>query len=210
MTSRDAVGIVFDLGGVVLRWQPHAFLPRLLPRYATDAESTRALVAGIFQSFGGDWAEFDRGALDPEELAQRIAARTGIPASEASRLIDAIPDELQPLPETLALIDHLHAQGTRLFFLSNMPAPYANALEARHRFFERFETGIFSARVGCIKPDPAIYSLAQKHFGLPPGQLIFIDDVQHNVDAARAAGWRAIRFESAGQCQRDLAGLVKA
>jgi putative hydrolase of the HAD superfamily len=205
----DTVGVVFDLGGVVLRWQPREFLPRLLPSYATDAESTRALMAGIFQSFGGDWAEFDRGALDAKTLATRIATRTGIPASEAARLIDAIPDELQPLPETLALIDHLHAQGTRLFFLSNMPAPYADLLEARHAFFSRFEFGLFSARVGCIKPDPAIFTLAQTRFGLPASQLLFIDDVQHNVDAARAVGWRAIRFESAERCRDEIGMLLK-
>ena len=116
---------------------------------------------------------------------------------------------MQPLPETLALIDRIYAQGQRLFFLSNMPAPYADLLEARHAFFSRFDSGIFSARVGCIKPDSAIFTLAQTRFGLPASQLLFIDDVQHNVDAAREAGWRAIRFESAEQCRDEIGMLLK-
>ena len=83
--------IVFDFGGVLFRWKPLEFLPRLLPGRATSAQATQELARGIFQGFDGDWGQFDRGVLEAEPLAQRIAARTGLQVHEVRRVIDAIP-----------------------------------------------------------------------------------------------------------------------
>ena len=88
--------LVFDLGGVVFRWRPDEFLPRLLPDRAPDAAAAHELSARFFEGFGGDWADFDRGRIEIAPLAERIAARTGLEINEARRVIDAIPDELQP------------------------------------------------------------------------------------------------------------------
>ena len=199
--------LVFDFGGVVFRWRPDHFLPRLLPRQATDAAAAQALAAAFFEGFGGDWAEFDRGRIEAAPLAERIAVRTGLAVEEARRVIDAIPDELQPVPETEALLRRLHAAGHRLFFLSNMPAPYARHLEAAHAVFGLFERGLFSSRVGIIKPEPALFALAADAFGCESRALLLIDDNQRNVDAAIAAGWAAFRFDDAAQCARELASM---
>ncbi|MFI4932786.1 MAG: hypothetical protein ACHP83_21270, partial [Burkholderiales bacterium] len=83
-----ALRIVFDFGGVLFNWQPDELVRRYLPRHATGAAATRALVASVFQGFGGDWAQFDRGVLDGLELARRIVARTGLPAREVAALVD--------------------------------------------------------------------------------------------------------------------------
>jgi putative hydrolase of the HAD superfamily len=196
--------IVFDFGGVMLRWQPLEFMPRLLPGHATSPEATAELARGIFQGFGGDWGEFDRGLLTAEVLAQRIAARTLLTVHEARRFIDSIPDELQPLPDSVALLRRLHAAGRELYFLSNMPEPYARHLEATHDFLTLFRRGIYSARVRMVKPDPAIFEHARTAFDANGVPLVFIDDVSMNVDAARAAGWQAILFCDAAQCAREL------
>ena len=205
--SRDGaiVTLVFDLGGVVCRWRPDEFLPRLLPDRAPDPAATRALVAAFFEGFGGDWAEFDRGRIDAAPLAERIAARTGLRLDEARRVIDAIPDELQPLPDTEALLRRLHADGHRLVFLSNMPRPYAQHLETAQPVLQLFEGGVFSSRIGTIKPEPALFAHAAATFGRAPPTLLLIDDNDANVRAAQALGWSAIRFESAAQCAAELA-----
>ncbi len=199
--------IVFDFGGVLLRWQPLEFLPRLLPTRAVTPEATAHWMRAIFQGFDGDWGEFDRGVVDATELADRIAARTGLEVSEVRRLIDAIPGELQPLPETVALLSRLHAAGRELYFLSNMPEPYARHIEASHDFLGLFKRGIYSARVRLIKPQPQIFAHAHAEFGVGEASAVFIDDVLKNVHAAQAAGWRAIHFRDARQCESELAEM---
>ncbi len=86
-----------------------------------------------------------------------------------------------------------------------MPAPYADHLEATHGFIGLFRAGVFSARVGMIKPEAAIFAHAAEAFGIDPVDTLFIDDVRHNADAARAAGWQALHFENAAQCEAELA-----
>jgi putative hydrolase of the HAD superfamily len=199
--------IVFDFGGVLLRWQPLEFLPRLLPRRAVTPQATADWMRAVFQGFGGDWGEFDRGVVDAAELADRIAARTGLELSEARHLIDSIPSELQPLPETVALLRRLRAAGRELYFLSNMPEPYARHIEASHDFVGLFKRGIYSARVQLLKPQPEIFAHAHREFEVGPASAVFVDDVLKNVQAAREAGWHAIHFLDARQCESELAAL---
>ena len=201
------MNIVFDFGKVLFEWQPHALLARLLPHRAPDDAAAHAFVAEFFEGFGGDWGEFDRGMVEPDVLAERIARRTGLRLDEARAVIDAVPHALEPMAGMPALLERLGAAGHALYFLSNMPAPYADHLEANHAFLSLFRAGVFSARVKLIKPDPEIFAHATDAFGVDPADTLFIDDVQKNVDAARDAGWQAIRFDSAAQCAAELERL---
>jgi putative hydrolase of the HAD superfamily len=196
--------IVFDFAGVLFHWQPLELLKRELPTRAVDDGSAGLLAEAIFQGYGGDWAEFDRGRVEVPELVRRIAARTGLPPRDVQTVVDAVPAELQPHPPTVALLQRLHAQGRRLHYLSNMPHPYADHLEREHAFLRCFESGVISARVRQIKPEPEIFALAARRFGVKPGQLVFIDDVQANVEAARDAGWNAFQFVDAVDCEAQL------
>jgi putative hydrolase of the HAD superfamily len=196
--------VVFDFAGVLFHWQPHELMRRTLPLRATDEASARRLVDDIFQGYRGDWAEFDRGCIEVPALVRRIAARTGLPAGDVQAVVDAVPAELQPMPATVALLRRLHAQGRRLHFLSNMPLAYAEHLEREHDFLRCFESGVISARVRQIKPEPAIFDTAARLFGTEPAQLVFIDDVADNVHAARQAGWQALHFVDAVDCEAQL------
>jgi len=198
------MNIVFDFGGVLFRWQPHEFMARLLPARTRTEADTQALIADFFEGFAGDWGKFDRGVLDPEPLAHRIVARTGLLLSDVRKVIATIPYELVPLHDTVALLHRLHEAGHALYYLSNMPAPYAEHLEANHAFLALFRAGIFSARVNLIKPDPAIYAHATQAFGIDPARTLFIDDVAHNVAAAQASGWQALQFRGAVDCETEL------
>ena len=199
--------VVFDFAGVVFHWQPRALLQRLLPQHASDDPSAARLEVAIFQRWGGDWADFDRGTIEPEPLINKIAARTGLPTADVRAVVHAIPHELQPAEATLALMRDLTDAGHELFFLSNMPAPYADFLEANHHFIQWFKAGVFSARVHAIKPEEAIFRIAEVAFRAKSSELVFIDDVMHNVVAAQAAGWRALQFTDAAQCRQELQAL---
>ena len=82
----------------------------------------------------------------------------------------------------------------KLYFLSNMPVPYARELEQRHDFINWFDDGIFSGDVKLTKPDPAIYALASQQFGVIAADTIFVDDMQANIEASRQHGWRGVHL----------------
>ena len=203
------MNIVFDFGGVVFNWQPLQLLRATLPQRAHDDDEARDIVAGLFQGYPshGDWAAFDRGEVDTQTLVQRIARRTSLGEAEVLAFVHAIPGHLEPIAETVALMERLKGAGDRLFYLSNMPAPFAEHLERSHAFMDWFDDGVFSSRVHLMKPQPEIFHLAARRFGLAPHELVFIDDVAYNVDAARALGWRAIHFQGAHDCELALATL---
>lgn len=206
------MNIVFDFGGVVFNWQPRELLQKALPHLATNDASAHELALAIFQHFtpASDWAAFDLGQVEPDALAERIARRTGLAAADVLAVVHAIPPHLAPQADTVALMGRLKAAGHRLFYLSNMPAPYADHLERTHDFFAWFDDGVFSARVQMMKPEPPIFHEAVRRFGVAPGELFFIDDVAHNIDAARALGWQGVHFQGAAACEAALpAGTLR-
>lgn len=204
--SGSAGAVVFDFGAVLFHWQPLQLLQQVVPELAPGEEQARALAASIFQSFvpDSDWARFDLGRVDEATLAERIAGRIRAEAAQVRRVIDAIPAHLQAQEEVVAVLRALKARGHRLYFLSNMPAPYASHLERVNGFLADFEDGIFSARVGLMKPHAAIYELAEQRFGLEPARTVFIDDHPDNVASARARGWQAVHFTGATACEVAL------
>ena len=201
---KPARAFVFDFGRVVFRWRPEVMVATHLPQRATDAESVRHWVGQVFQAYGGDWGDFDRGVVEPAALAGRIATRTGASEAEIAALIAAAPDELQPLPDTADWLRRLHAQGRPLHYLSNMPEPFATHFERTHDLMRLFESGVFSCRVKLLKPEPAIYAHAAQVFGRAPGDLMFVDDHLPNILAAREAGWHAVHFTDAAQAEAEV------
>jgi len=196
--------IVFDFGGVLFHWHPPSLLQREIPHVARDEPSARRWAALIFQGYEGDWADFDRGLLDVAELVPRIAARTGLAEADVLRVVHGVPRELRPIEASVQWLARLREAGRALYFLSNMPAPYADHLEAEHDFVGWFRAGVFSARVRLSKPDPAIFRVAAERFGHAPAEMVFLDDHLPNVESARALGWNAVHFETAAQAEAEL------
>ena len=196
--------IVFDFGGVLFHWKPSRLLQRELPSLATDEASGQRWAEAVFQGYGGDWAEFDRGTLEVHQIVQRIAARTGLAEADALRVVMGVPVELQPKHDTLDLLRRLREAGHGLHYLSNMPRPFAELIEAREPFIQWFDSGVFSAREGLIKPEPAIYELAAARFDAQPAELVFLDDHLPNVLAARAMGWHALHFSDAASAEAAM------
>lgn len=207
--ARPATGakaVVFDFGAVLFQWKPLQLLQRVVPELAPDDAAAKAIAVRIFESFtpDSDWAQFDLGLVQEDALAQRIARRIGATPTQVRRVIDAIPLHLVAQQPTVALFRRLKAAGHRVFYLSNMPRSYAEHLERENPFIAEFDDGIFSARVGLMKPQPAIFDLARTRFAIEPAQTVLIDDHAGNVAAAQALGWKAVRFASAAQCADDL------
>jgi len=206
--------LVFDLGGVVLNWHPSKLLQQVWPHRVKGDEDAKIWAGQIFESFNpqSDWAQFDLGLIDTENLATQIAHRVGVSKAEMETLIESIPQHLAPLKGTVKILSDLKSAGHDLFFLSNMPESYAHYLESTHDFFQYFSDGIFSARVQSIKPSAKIFEMANNKFKVSGKNTIFIDDIKHNVEAAELHGWTGIWFQSPTQLRQTLVNsqLLKA
>ena len=187
------MNVVFDFGAVLFEWQPAERVARHFPALA--ATQAQALAQAIFHHV--DWQDFDRGLLPLAQVVESTAARLSLAHHEVHELLAPIGEQLQPISanvEVLASLARRRAlQGdVKLYFLSNMPEPFARVLERRHAFLELFDGGVFSGDVKLGKPDAAIYRLLADRHGLAPEQTLFIDDMPVNVTAAQALGWSGI------------------
>jgi putative hydrolase of the HAD superfamily len=195
--------IIFDLGGVVLQWNPDA----IVANFYADELSRSAAKREIFQHT--DWLELDRGILQEPEAIQRFHERTGRPLEEMSALMQATRDSLQPIPETLQILEDLARRGIPLYCLSNMAASTADYLRRHHTFWSLFRGIVISGEIKLMKPDPEIFEHIARRFDLTPHNTVFIDDNFPNIRSAAALGFRTLLFENPHQCRSDLDSFLR-
>jgi HAD superfamily hydrolase (TIGR01509 family) len=190
--------VVFDVGQVLLEWNPAAVIARLHPDAATQAVIRRAMFEHA------DWHEFDRGGLGFDEAIEHFARTTGLNTTQTRELIEATRDSLAPIPGSIRLVEDLARAGVHLYLLSNMPTSTVDFLVRKHRFFSHFKYLVISGQILLIKPDPAIYEHLVEKTGIVPAESVFIDDLARNIDAARGCGFQAIQFRDPESCRREL------
>lgn len=191
--------IVFDIGNVLLRWEPEIPYRRLIP----DANARRHFLTEICT---GDWnKEQDRGRSWPDAEAALIARfPEHAPLIRAFRANwhEMIPGSLDETPE---ILDELVASGQDVTALTNFASDtFVEAVE-RFPYLRLFRGITVSGDIGLVKPEPEIYRLHAETFGLTPAAILFFDDTAANVEAAREAGWQAERFVDAATMRADLA-----
>jgi putative hydrolase of the HAD superfamily len=207
------MNFVFDFGAVLFTWEPARLVEAALRAHAPTPASAKALAHAIFSH--EDWHGFDRGTVSFDDVLARTTARVGVPAPALDALLAPIGERLTPMAQTVQLLSDLRTRrdrhgDIRLFYLSNMPEPYARALERKHDFLQWFDGGIFSGDVKLAKPEPAIFELLAARHGLEPARTVFIDDLAGNVEAARQLGWHGIHFTSPTQGIAEILALLPA
>lgn len=194
--------VIFDLGGVVIEWNPD----RILEGYYADPQLRAIMKTAMF--LHPDWLQLDRGTLNEAGLLERVAGRTGRPAAELEGLLDAIRGSLHTKADTVALLEKLSARAVPLYCLSNMSSDIFRYLRERHSFWDVFHGIVISGDIRMIKPEPEIFEFLLQRYGLTAAQTVFIDDNAPNVEAARAIGIHTVWFKSAQQCELELEELL--
>ena len=192
------MNVVFDLGGVIVRWDADEFLESVFDR-ADTRERLRSALLGH-----PDWIGLDRGTLEPAAAIERTVARTGVPAVDIERLLAAIPPFLEPLPNMVDLVARVKKAGHRAFVLSNMHRASVDYLERTHDFWDLFDGIVFSCHIQQVKPEREIYEHLLSRFELEAADTVFIDDVKENIDSASTLGIRTIHFRDFEQCRHAL------
>lgn len=188
--------VVFDLGNVLVWWQPQELAGLVAPQ-AGDQALLCQEVFGCPQ-----WALLDEGRMDTEAIfaacAPRLPARLH-PACQA--LINDWPRLVRINEPMVRLAGALQKAGYRIYILSNA-SPRARDLRSRMPLLDAADGVMISAEEKLVKPNPAIYRRLAQTFGLELAQSFFIDDVQANVDGARTAGMQAHRYDGDMQALR--------
>ena len=200
MKGRD-LNVIFDLGGVLLEWNPARILADRYPERA----HRELIEAKIFRH--QDWLDLDRGTLDEAAAIERFHQRTGFAHDDLSQLMDAARDSLLLKHDTWALLHELRSDEVPLYCLSNMAAPTFRYLQARYDVWGAFTGIVISGQLGMVKPEPDIFEYLLTKYGLDRRRSVFIDDLLVNVEAARRLGLHGIHFRNAEDCRAQLGAI---
>lgn len=181
--------IIFDMGGVMLRFEPEYFIERL-GITGPDADLLRR---EVFRS--ADWVRLDRGTLTDEEGVRSICRR--VPAHLHSAVEELVcrweVPEILPMEGMAALVGELKAAGYGIYLLSN-------AFARQHEYWPRvpgseyFDDTFISADVKLVKPQREIYEMTLEKFGLKAEECVFIDDLPSNIEMGENCGIRGVVF----------------
>lgn len=175
--------LLFDLGGVLVDFAG----PRELGQHLRDPSTPAEILKRWVNCPHTD--EFERGALSPQEWAERFVRDWGVTLEPEEFLKVFRTMSRCVLPGARELLDALRPRF-RLAALSNSNALHWERNTHELKLLELFEFAIASHQVGLCKPDPAIYKLAIERAGVPPGAIMFFDDLAANVEAACALSIR--------------------
>ncbi len=189
--------VVFDLGNVVVGWDPFGPLADRLSR--------------------PEWEEFTEAA---DFFGLNRLADAGMPVAEVSAIAggknphygDLVREYFHsfdkaltgPIPGTAGIIEDLHAEGVRLLGLTNWSAETFDCAPVAAPVINRMEAVMVSGKEGVAKPDPEIFRRLVSTYALQPQATVFIDDSVSNVEAAQSLGLVALQFVGADQLRQDL------
>ncbi|HKQ02985.1 MAG TPA: HAD family phosphatase [Actinomycetes bacterium] len=190
--------VVFDLGGVLIDWDPRYLYRKLLDDEAAVEEFLATVCTPAWN------AEQDRGRPFAEGVAE-LVERHPAHAAAISAYHERWPEMLGGAVDgTVEILAELRAAGVPVYALTNWSAETFGVARERFEFLEWFDGVLVSGEERIIKPDPAIFRLLLDRFGLDPEATFYVDDSEPNVAAADRLGFDAVRFTTPAQLRRDL------
>ena len=186
----NARNVVFDVGCVLLTFEPERYVPLLVP-----GELGRKLPWELLYGSKA-WEQLDQGVISEEGVALDTARRYG-DESLWRQILPAVQrfnELMRPMPAT-ELIPRLHAAGKRVYVLSNYGRDgFARTADRFQAIFSQMDGMVISSHELICKPDPRIYRILLERYGLDPHETVFIDDRPVNIEGARAAGMQGIVY----------------
>lgn len=205
--------IVCDLGGVLttplydafLAYQDHSGIELLQFWTALGALSEAGGVNPMAELECGHITEMEF----TDALAGQLAAQVGHPV-DISDFGDVWFSHLHPNTAMLELMGSLQGRGYRMGLLTNNVREWERHWRPNMPIDAIFTVVVDSGFVGMRKPDLAIYALTEDRLGVSPGEILFIDDLDENIAAARRAGWSGVQFHTNDQAIAEIEAVLAA
>ena len=194
--------VVFDLGGVLIDWDPRHLYRKL---FADNEAAMEDFLATVCTQ---EWHRYHDAGRSFAEGARLLKAEH----PDKAELIDAFGNRegemmAGPIAGTVEILQELRDREVPLYALSNWPAESFPHARQRFDFLGWFRGILVSGDVKVIKPDPRIFELLIERFAIDPLSAIFIDDVEANAAAARAFGIHAIHFTNPTALRAEIVAL---
>jgi FMN phosphatase YigB (HAD superfamily) len=213
-----ALNLVWDIGGVLLRWEPAGIVEDYWQHTKDkfDANLDSAVVTAALRRACASptWKSLDRGTLDVEAAVDELCRDGGVCASLDSSIVRSFLTEfvkyMYPLEPGLDLLRRCFAnrRGGKFLVLSNFHEAAFQSVVAQHAFFQEIFDGFtVSSHVHANKPEPEIYRSLLAEHNLKPGRCVFIDDREDNVAAARDLGMIGILCDRHDNVEAELRKL---
>jgi 2-haloacid dehalogenase len=194
--------VVFDLGGVLLQWDPR-FLYRKL--FADDEAAMEEFLAQVCTVEWNERQDAGRRFADAvAELLPHHPAKADLITAFGSRFDEMIPGTIEG---TVAILAELERAGVPRYGLTNWSAETFPPLRQRFPFLSSFDGIVISGEEGVIKPDPRIFRILLDRYKIAPEEAVFIDDNPKNAEAAAALGIHGIHFRSPELLRHELQQL---
>ncbi len=201
MPVPEITTVVFDLGGVLIDWDPRHLYRKLF----RDTGQMEDFLARICTP---DWHHAHDLGEDTRQSCHRLASRYPGQRDMIMAWVERNEEMTRgQFDETVAVLAELRVAGVRCLALSNMEAETFPLERARFAFMDWFDGYVISGIEGVAKPDRQIFEILLGRYRLAPGATLFIDDMPANVAAARDLGLQALRYTSADALRRDLRSL---
>lgn len=199
--------VVFDFGGVMTT--------STMPMRVIELAEAKGIEWGVFKrGFEAHRLDYDAGRITLAEMYELIWRDAGIVVDADTNAAFMEADDRSWCyrnERTLAWMKALRSRGYKIGILTNMAPRFAREhfRSAFADFIAQADAMVISGDEGIVKPQREIYDLLRGRIALPAASLLFVDDLERNVAAARAAGWQAVRFETNDQVEADFERLLQ-
>jgi len=195
--------VVFDVGGVLIDWDPRHLYRKL---FSGDEPAMEHFLANVCTH---EWNRCQDAGRSFAEGARLLKLRH----PDQAELIDAYGarfDEMMagPIVGAVEILAELRDRDTPLYVLSNFSAETFPPAFERFDFLRWFRGMVISGEVGVIKPDPRIYEIMLARFAIDPHQVVYIDDVAANIEGAQPFRIHGIHFTTPGALRGELVRLT--
>lgn len=195
--------IIFDVGKVLVSYEPDVFMERL----GLDADTRKRMNEVMFEH--QLWLDSDQGLRSPEEFLQAFTANAPELAETIRRVHESVGGTIELLDYALDWVQDLKRRGYCVYILSNYSENMLRQTEHKLKFLPFTDGAVFSYTTRLLKPDAAIYNYLCSKYQLVPKECVFIDDRPENVAGAETVGIRGICFKDYAQTRRELDAMLE-
>ncbi len=193
--------VVFDVGGVLVRWEPQKVIANVFP----ESLFSEALTRKFFQS--KTTYNLNLGKLTEQEAIPLYRDELKVDEERLIYLIQALKESLLPVEGSFSLLEQLHQAGIPLYCITDNVKEIVTYLHQQYDFLTKFKHVVVSADIGIMKPDKGIYEHLLAENRLIAEECVFIDDVLVNVEGARRVGMQGFQFTDVERCMKKLKAL---
>lgn len=200
---RKIENIIFDLGNVLLKFNPMDYLANL---FEEEGLVTR-LHKVVFTS--PEWFMLDRGVITQDQAEQRLIEQYPDLTAEIPLVFADWFSILKPIASSVEVLRNLKKTGYKLYALSNFHQAAFEHVYNKYDWFNLFDGLVISYEHQALKPEPAIYQILLNKYFLIPEQTLFIDDSLANLAGASRFAIRGIHYQTSEQLKLELNYILK-